>query len=240
MTSRLRVFLCFVLLAASREAQAGMPGVQLSDLAEIRLDAISFFLMVLLVSSLAVKLIWNSLLGDFPKLPRLSYLRAVSLVVLWGMFSVIVLTMISGARELMTPGAWQRDGFTHRLSEPASQQVAHDFIAASDDARRRKLSELWRELMRTAAENEGRFPSKRDSVAIDHEYWRAIGGAKLRFVYLEGRSIESDDLLVYEPECYADGQLGLMTSGEIRYVHKPEILKARGVDTSDAGNASNE
>ena len=29
----------------------------------------------------------------------------------------IVLTMISGARELMTPGAWERNGVTYRLSE---------------------------------------------------------------------------------------------------------------------------
>jgi hypothetical protein len=55
--------------------------------------------------------LWNSLQRDFPRLPRLSFSRALAGVVLWGLLFIIVLTMISGARELMTPGAWQRQGF---------------------------------------------------------------------------------------------------------------------------------
>jgi uncharacterized membrane protein len=61
-----------------------MPSIRLSELARLRLDAISFFLLLLLISALGVRWIWNSLRTDFPNLPLLSYRRAVSMVVLWG------------------------------------------------------------------------------------------------------------------------------------------------------------
>lgn len=93
----------------------------LSKLAKLRLNAISFFLVGLLASGWAIQLIWNSLTKDFPKLPRISYLRSLGLVVLWGLLFVLVLTMISGARELMTPGAWRKKGLTYELVEPADR-----------------------------------------------------------------------------------------------------------------------
>ena len=36
---------------------------------------------------------------------------------------VVVLTMIFGAKELMTPVAWQKDGFTYSLAEPDGTAV---------------------------------------------------------------------------------------------------------------------
>lgn len=40
----------------------------------------------------------------------------MGLVVLWGLLFIVVLAMISGARELMTPGAWEKQGATYRLA----------------------------------------------------------------------------------------------------------------------------
>ena len=94
-----------LLVATADDAHTGMPSVTLTDLARMRLDAISFFLAVLVGWSLGVKLIWNSFAKEFEKLPTLSFGKAFGLVALWGMLCVVVLTMISGARELMTPGA---------------------------------------------------------------------------------------------------------------------------------------
>ena len=45
--------------------------------------------------------------------------RAIGLVALWGLLFLLVLTMISGARELMTPGAWKKEGFTYKLKDEA-------------------------------------------------------------------------------------------------------------------------
>ena len=107
-----------LLLAWPGEALAGMPMIDLTDVAHLRLRTISFFLLVLLLSAAGIQRIWNALREDFPSLPLISYRRALGLVTLWGLVFLLVLTMISGARELMTPGAWKKEGATYRLVEP--------------------------------------------------------------------------------------------------------------------------
>jgi hypothetical protein len=88
----------------------------LTDVARLRIEVISFFLVVLLASAGLIQLVWNGLRASFVRLPRLSYPKSVGLVALWGLLFVVVLAMISGARELMTPGAWDRRGATYRLN----------------------------------------------------------------------------------------------------------------------------
>ena len=103
------------LFLGTAEAKAGMPSVTLADLrtamrtglTEVgrqRLEVISFFLLVLIGCAWLVQRVWNSMRTEFPILPRLSFPRAVGVIVLLGLLFVLVLTMISGARELMTPG----------------------------------------------------------------------------------------------------------------------------------------
>ena len=104
-------------LACELPAHAGMPSITLVDVANARFEAISFFLALLLLVSLIVQRLWNSLGKDFPKLPRIGYGRALAAVTLWGLVFLLILTMISGARELMTPGAWEKQGSTYRLKD---------------------------------------------------------------------------------------------------------------------------
>jgi hypothetical protein len=115
---------------------AGMPSplptqvdriLRLNESALERLQAISFFLLVFLLCAAAVAVLWNYVRRDFPVMPRLTYGKAVAGVFLWGMLFIIVLTMISGARELMTPGAWEKQGFTYRLTDqPAASKGTSD------------------------------------------------------------------------------------------------------------------
>ena len=99
-------------------AHAGMPApVTLTDIGRMRLQTISFFLLVLVLSAALIQWLWNGLRPTFPRLPRLNFPRALGLVVLWGLLFIVVLAMISGARELMTPGAWEKHGATYRLKE---------------------------------------------------------------------------------------------------------------------------
>lgn len=107
------------LLIGSLPAHAGMPSFTLTDIAKARLDTISFFLVLLLVCAGVVQLLWNYLAKDFPKMPRMSYGRALAAITLWGLVFVLVLSMISGARELMTPGAWEKQGATYKLKGAA-------------------------------------------------------------------------------------------------------------------------
>ena len=50
-------------------ALAGMPSYLLSEVASMRFQAISFFLLVFLLVSLAVCGLWNRLRRDVPRLP---------------------------------------------------------------------------------------------------------------------------------------------------------------------------
>jgi hypothetical protein len=120
-------------MAVPGVALAGMPSVLPSDLptrwrlvdsAAERLMAISFFAVGLLVSACVVHVLWNYVQRDFPRLPRLSMLQALAVVILWGLLFVVVLTMISGARELMTPGAWKKQGFTYKLAPAEDEKSA--------------------------------------------------------------------------------------------------------------------
>lgn len=122
---------CGGVLFTAQSALAGMPSplpddlpraLRLTESAEARLAAISFFVVGLLVCTTAVWGLWNFARCDLPKWPRLSFGKALAIVVLWGLAFVIVLTMISGARELMTPGAWKKNGITYKLASESEEQ----------------------------------------------------------------------------------------------------------------------
>ena len=86
-----------------------------SDVATLRLSTISFFVALILLVAWSIRFLWNYLRRDFPKLPLLNYWRSLALVLLLGLCFNIVLLMISGTRELMTPGAWEKHGTTYQL-----------------------------------------------------------------------------------------------------------------------------
>ena len=84
-----------------------MPSIDLSDYAVFRIEAISFFVVVLLIAAAVVRWLWNSLAAEFAAAATAHYRRALAAVVL-GHALAVVLTMIAGSRELLTPGAWQK------------------------------------------------------------------------------------------------------------------------------------
>ncbi|MGO8752273.1 MAG: hypothetical protein ACLQNE_40560 [Thermoguttaceae bacterium] len=117
--------LCFLFAAP---ALAGMPSplpldvakvLRLTEPAEMRLEAISFFVAAVLFSPLVVRWLWNSVAGDFPRMPRITYGKSLALVLIWGLLFLVVLMMIAATRELMTPGTWQKQGLLYTL--PTSQ-----------------------------------------------------------------------------------------------------------------------
>jgi len=96
--------------------------LSLTQMTRERLQAISFFAAGLLLSAAIIRGLWNSLAKDFQRLPQPTYFKALGLVLLWGLLFLLVLTMISGARELMTPGAWEKKGLLYELkSSPGGE-----------------------------------------------------------------------------------------------------------------------
>jgi hypothetical protein len=184
------------------------------------LQAISFFLVGLLVCAWAVRGLWALLRKDLSWLPPLSYGRSLSLVILWGLLFVVVLTMISGARELMTPGAWRKQGWTYRLAEPSSKAID------SAAERRVALEKLRFALWKYAAAHEGQFPLEGDS-SIDPALWTVPGKPGLQFVYVSRRTADdAGRVLVYEPELAGEERQVLLTNGMIGMMRTAEIREA--------------
>lgn len=127
-------FLCLI---------AGMPSVLPEDVSTVlrlnedavaRLQSISFFLFALMAATITVWALWNFVARDTKWLPKISFAKASCLVFLWSALFVIVLTMISGARELLTPGAWKKVGVTYTLDNTSNKATSDSDNGQQADA----------------------------------------------------------------------------------------------------------
>jgi hypothetical protein len=212
-------------------AEAGMPSLTLSDLptrrtlthlVQMRLEVISFFSLVLLLSAAAIRWIWNGLRKDFPRIPRLSYTRAVGLVMIWGLLFLLVLTMISGARELMTPGAWEKKGFTYQLAPELTPEAQREV------ARYQGIDRLRLELDRLQ-DNRSDAPGSRlgfsesELAQIPNNAWIIPGSTGLRYLYVANAPREYEAPIALEPEGVGPFRLVVVRSGAIRSMTTEEI-----------------
>jgi hypothetical protein len=224
------VVVLMVIAFSARACWAGMPSFSLADvprirtladLARMRLEVISFFLLALLIFAGILQAIWNGLRKDFTRLPRLSYFRALGVIGLWGLLFLLVLTMISGARELMTPGAWEKVGATYRLAPeptPIEKEIAERYEA---------ICQLKRALWKARAN--GQFPAQSK---IAQSLWIVPRTNGARYEYIGGATYSDDDdslrplpeLLAVEPAAVGDDRLAISRRrGEIRWVPGSEV-----------------
>lgn len=189
------------------QASAGMTVITLTDIARARLDALSFFLVTYLVICWVVKLLWNYLGKTFTVLPKLNYTRALGLVFLSGMMFYVVLTMISGARELLTPGAWEKQGVGYRTREGG---VAY----LSKDERRSSLRQLQGAIWAYAKQHEGKAPPGPLVQGIEPELWQFRGGG-LYCLMPDVRPGGGREVLVYEPSTAGGRRFVLLADGNI-------------------------
>jgi hypothetical protein len=223
------LFVAGSLLGGPGVVWAGMPEpttLVLEELPRMRLHSISFFLLGFFLSALLIQIVWNQARKDFTFLPRLSYLRAVGLVTLWGLLFVLVLTMISGARELMTPGAWESDGITYRLARKAGPAPDE----AGDAARKEKMERLKEALWQYARTHSGHFPGNRHDAAIPEELWRLPDSSGMRYVYAGGEATLFDGVPVaYEPDVYSGDRWVLFSDGSLRQLSTEELRQTLAV-----------
>ncbi len=193
----------------------------LHDTALARLQAISLFLLVFLLCAAALQLLWNYVRRDFPALPRLSFGRAVAGVFLWALVFVIVLAMIAGARELMTPGAWEKQGYTYRLADRPGQAEAPD----PETVRRQHLEKLRLALWQFAATHNGHFPDRDEASAIPRDLWEVPEAGGMQYLYVAGLSAgHLPQVLAYEPDWDPERRLVLRTNGDILTMGSAEII----------------
>jgi hypothetical protein len=194
-------------LAAVGQASAGMTVITLTDIARTRIDALSFFIFTYLVISWLVKLLWNHLAKTFTVLPRLDYRRALGLVFLSGLMFYVVLTMISGARELLTPGAWEKQGAGYRLREGGPAEL-------SKDQRREALRKLQDGIWSYAKAHGGNPPGGPLLDGIDPALWRFPGGG-LYCMMPDVKPGGGREILVYEPSPAGARRFVLLADGTI-------------------------
>jgi hypothetical protein len=204
-------------LLSALPAFAGMTVITLSDIARARIDALSFFIAAYLLISWLVKLLWNHLGKTFSALPRLDYRRALGLVFVTGLMFYVVLTMISGARELLTPGAWEKQGVGYRIRE-------NGVAALGKEERRSRLRELQIAIWAYAKNHDGKAPSGPFAHGVAAPLWEFPGGGL--YCLMPGvKPGGGRDILVYEPSAAGARRFVLLADGSIEDLAEGELKR---------------
>ncbi|WP_395749194.1 hypothetical protein [Prosthecobacter sp.] len=218
MTVRKTTAAAFLLLATT-PAFAGMPSLDLTDVAKARLDVISFFIFVYLLCALIFRWLWNLLSKDFAWMPRLTFRRSLALLIVAGLFLYFILTMISGARELMTPGAWAKNGITYKLRTPD-----RDPQPWLDAARQRWLETLRDALRDYAAKHDGKLPPHAYVTDFNATLWKGASPDGHWLIYIPGLTFgPANRVLVYEPATYGPKRWALLTDGTVVQMNAEEL-----------------
>jgi len=202
----------------------------LTDAGRLRYEAVSFFLVVLLLSAVAVRFLWNRLGKDFAFLPRLSLGKALGIVMAWGLLVLVVLTMIALAREMMTPGSWRKQGLLYTLdvakaAESADGHAAQAAAAEQDALRRKGLEDLKDALWEYAAAHHRKLPPADDS-AIPRRRWQVPESFGARYGYVAGLSTADDSRIVaFEPALHGEQRFVLRVNGRIELLSSDAIRK---------------
>ncbi|MDA0811176.1 MAG: hypothetical protein O3C21_02125 [Verrucomicrobia bacterium] len=204
-------------LATSGLAFAGMTSYSLNDVYRLRFQELSFFLLLLGACASGFRWLWNGAVKELALVPHLKWRQAFCLSLLLGVVMLLVLTMISGIREVLTPGAWKRQGSSYRLNAAAQQPV-----------RRHHLVQLRSALFAFAESSDGRFPVHDFTGEVPEKLWEAPDGAGSHYIYIPGLSRtapggEFARLLALEPANFGDERFVLFTSGEIRKTGAAEV-----------------
>ena len=206
---------------------AGMPSVVLTDDKRQMLLALSFFLAVLIVATLLVRWAGNVLLQWAGQPVRLRFSQAFAASLIWGLACVVVLVMISGARELMTPGAWQRQGFTSVLATASTPELPEESSESQPASRSEqvhsRLQEIRGLLLSYALRHEGRFPDSTDQPDLPPDAWDFPEGFVGTWILIPGRHFADVPLpLVISPEMEGEQHV-LFVNGQLLRLSPPEV-----------------
>jgi hypothetical protein len=192
----------------------------LKEVAIARLQNLSFFLMGFLVCALCIKLLWNFLARDWSFLPRLSYAKATGVVFMWCLLFVLVLTMIAGARELMTPGAWEQHGITYQLKKNQETE-------SLEQKREQQILLLKAALWQYAAQHDGQLPDDLSTAGVAKEARSVPDPSRMEYVYIKGlKAGQGDTAVLLEPDIFSSGRFVLFTSGSIRRINGSDLQQA--------------
>jgi hypothetical protein len=214
--TKIFAFLLLAVLGFVSSAQAGMTVYGLSDIYKIRLEEISFFIFLLLACTFLFRFLWNYAVKGFDFLPKIKFVQAFCLALLFGLLMLLILAMISGIREVLTPEAWRRQGSSYRLNDPSQEP-----------ARTRSLEQLRGALFDYARANQGRFPAHDFVPEIPDKLWESPDQLGTHYIYFGGLATNDvHAMLAAEPVDFGDLRFVLMVSGEIQQVSSDQIKQA--------------
>ena len=217
-----RVALVFAaIFAFVSRARAGMTVYDLNDVVRLRLEDISFFTVLLLLCGLGIRFLWNYLAKDFVGWPKLTFGKALSLTALLSLLMLLVLSMISGARELLTPGAWRRQGSAYRLNDSASEPL-----------RRASLEGLRAALQVYCQTHGGKYPEHDFVPEIPDKVWQSPDAVGTRYIYF-GHPKSPASLVACEPISFGDKRFVLLGSGQIETMTTATIREQVGLLIAD-------
>jgi hypothetical protein len=215
------LFLIFI-LALPRHLYAGMPVNPITFRVDVlytyRIQALSFFVVASFLLAWAVQKLWNSLTTDFPRLPRLTYFKSLALVLLWGLLLAMILNMTTAARELMTPGAWERSGQGYTLTPSAPP---------TDETRKARIQTVADALLAHAKNHQGKFPAALDLLPLNASDLTVSPSSNTRYIYLTGHLLTTQypSLLLCEPDdTDPKGRYCLTTDGSIKKLSFLEMV----------------
>lgn len=210
---KLIVMLVLTIFTSISPAQAGMTVYGLRDIYRLRFEEVSFFIVLLLVCAALFRLLWNHAVKGFTFLPRLKFRQSLCLSILLGLAMLLILAMISGIREVLTPGAWRHQGSSYRLNDPSQEP-----------ARRRSLDQLRTALFEYASHAQGRFPPHDFVPEISEKLWESPDQLGTHYIYSGGLTTNDiTSMLAIEPINFGDQRFVLFVSGEIRQFSSEEI-----------------
>ncbi len=210
------------ILSFGLEFVAGMPQIRLTDFARLRLEVMSFFLVALLLLAWIFQLLWNAISKDIPSWPKLHFRGAAGILVVTLLLLGLVLSMITGARELMTPRAWKPKGSTFVLQEHHAGQ-SKEWL---DSACQQRIQNLRDALWEYAANHDRNLPPHRLTDGVPLQTWLTIDPGGARFDYWAGaRADEGDRLVVVEPAVFGEERFVLWSSGVISKIPEKEAAE---------------
>lgn len=231
-------------LLVPANAHAGMTVYSLSDIVAARLEVISFFIVLSLMLAFVFQRCWNGLAKDFSWMPALNFRKSLAVIFVASLFCGLILTMISGARELMTPGAWDKVGTGYKLREPK-----HEPMVWLDSARRRAMEQFRDALWNYAHHHDGKLPDDPFATDIPPTVWRSPDLSGSPYGYLPRRDrtvgapsvIQKQDaipaqgsgsyVLAYEPMTFGQERFVLFSSGEVVKLKAKELMDRVAADT---------
>ncbi len=216
-----------LLLSLTQHAHAGMPfnplTFKLKESAGYRAEALSFFIVLTFVLALLLKWTWNALANDFPRLPKLTYLRSLGLVFLWGLFIAVIMSMTTAARAITTPGAWERAAASaqYQLTDPRQILL---------QKRRERLETLKTRLLEYASSHNGAFPANIYELNLPSDAFTSAHPNAAPLIYIPLRtqthSPTPPSALLYEPDLFDDDRFCLMTDGSIHQFSNRQLIDA--------------